>query len=159
MSPFFSSLLGTKLQMCKMGTFGSIVSRLLSIRTSPSLEMEARLTQHTPLSVWSSSKSILDKLVQVQHTEGPWLLIVHNCAKSHSVWKGRKDTYDKLFYIYYLPRDLIFCFFDFWCFNATFSNISAISWRPVLVVEEAGVPGETTELGQATGKLDHLRPN
>jgi len=32
--------------------------------------------------------------------------------------------------------------FDFWCFNATFSNISTISWRPVLVVEEAGVPGE-----------------
>ena len=30
----------------------------------------------------------------------------------------------------------------FWCFNATFSNISAISWRPVLVMEEAGVPGE-----------------
>jgi len=27
-------------------------------------------------------------------------------------------------------------------FNATFSNISAISWRPVVVVEEAGVPGE-----------------
>jgi hypothetical protein len=27
-------------------------------------------------------------------------------------------------------------------FNATFSNISAISWRPVLVVEEAGVTGE-----------------
>jgi len=26
--------------------------------------------------------------------------------------------------------------------NATFSNISAILWRPVLVVEEAGVPGE-----------------
>jgi hypothetical protein len=31
---------------------------------------------------------------------------------------------------------------DFWCFNATFNNISATSWRPVLVVEEAGVPGE-----------------
>ena len=27
-------------------------------------------------------------------------------------------------------------------FNATFSNISAISWRPVSVVEEGGVPGE-----------------
>jgi hypothetical protein len=27
-------------------------------------------------------------------------------------------------------------------FNATFSNISALSWRPVLMVEEAGVPGE-----------------
>ena len=34
--------------------------------------------------------------------------------------------------------------FDVWClvFNATFSNISSISWRPALVVEEAGVPGE-----------------
>jgi hypothetical protein len=30
----------------------------------------------------------------------------------------------------------------FWCLTATFSNISAISWRPVLVVEEAGVHGE-----------------
>jgi hypothetical protein len=26
--------------------------------------------------------------------------------------------------------------------NASFSNISAISWRPVLVMEEAGVSGE-----------------
>jgi hypothetical protein len=33
-------------------------------------------------------------------------------------------------------------FFDFWYFKATFNNISAISWQPVLVVEEAGVPGE-----------------
>jgi hypothetical protein len=39
-------------------------------------------------------------------------------------------------------------------FNATFSNISAISWRPVLVVEEAG---EITDHGQATGKLYHLQ--
>ena len=37
-----------------------------------------------------------------------------------------------------LEIDLI----NFWCFNATFSNISAVSWRPVLVVEEAGIPGE-----------------
>ena len=28
-------------------------------------------------------------------------------------------------------------------FNATFKNISAISWRSVLLVEETGVPGET----------------
>jgi len=28
-------------------------------------------------------------------------------------------------------------------FNATFSNISVISWRPVLVEEEAGVPVES----------------
>jgi len=31
---------------------------------------------------------------------------------------------------------------DFIVFNATFSNISAISWRPLLVVEKAGVLGE-----------------
>ena len=30
----------------------------------------------------------------------------------------------------------------FWCFNANFNNISAISWRPVLVVEEAAVRGK-----------------
>ena len=30
----------------------------------------------------------------------------------------------------------------FLVFNATFSSISAISWRPVLEVEEAVVPGE-----------------
>jgi hypothetical protein len=34
---------------------------------------------------------------------------------------------------------LIDCFI---VFNATFSNISTISWQSVLVVEEAGVPGE-----------------
>ena len=43
-----------------------------------------------------------------------------------------------------------------WCFSAIFSNISAISWRPALVVEEAGVPGEN-DPEQATGKLYHLR--
>jgi hypothetical protein len=31
---------------------------------------------------------------------------------------------------------------DFLVFNATLSNISAISWRPALVVEEAGVSRE-----------------
>ena len=33
-------------------------------------------------------------------------------------------------------------FLFLWCLNATLSNISAILWRPVLVVEEAGVRGE-----------------
>ena len=49
-------------------------------------------------------------------------------------------------------RDLVF--------NSTFSNISATSWRPVLVVEEAGIPGENHRPchdGQATGKLCQLR--
>ena len=44
-------------------------------------------------------------------------------------------------------------------FNATFSNIAAVSWRPVLVVEEAGIPGENHRPwhGQAIGKFYHLR--
>jgi hypothetical protein len=37
--------------------------------------------------------------------------------------------------------------FDFWRFKATFSNISAIPWRPVVVVEEAGVPGKNHKFG------------
>jgi hypothetical protein len=59
------------------------------------------------------------------------------------------------FRIYYFITD--FDFILFLVFNATFSNISAISWRPVLVVEEAGVPERTTDPGHATGKLYHLR--
>ena len=42
-------------------------------------------------------------------------------------------------------------------FNATFSNISVISWRSVLLVEETGVSGEkTTDLSQVTDKLYHI---
>ena len=42
-------------------------------------------------------------------------------------------------------------------FSATFSNISAISWRPVLVVTEAEYAERTTDHGQGTGKLYHLQ--
>jgi hypothetical protein len=41
--------------------------------------------------------------------------------------------------------------------NATFSNISVISWGPVFVVEEDEYSERTTDYGQATGKLYHLR--
>ena len=44
----------------------------------------------------------------------------------------------KVIYLFFIWFDLIW----FIVFNATFSNISAISWRPVLVVEEARVHGE-----------------
>ena len=39
-------------------------------------------------------------------------------------------------------------------FNATFNNISVISWRSVLLVEETGVNGEN--LLQVTAKLYHI---
>ena len=35
-------------------------------------------------------------------------------------------------------------------FNATFNNISVISWRSVLLVEE------TTDMSQVSGKLYHI---
>ena len=38
-------------------------------------------------------------------------------------------------------------------FNATFNNISVISWRSVLLVEETGV---YTDLSQVTDKLYHI---
>ena len=37
-------------------------------------------------------------------------------------------------------------------FNDTFNNISVISWRSVLLVEETRVPKKTTELSPDTGK-------
>jgi hypothetical protein len=41
-------------------------------------------------------------------------------------------------------------------FNATFNNVSVISWWSVLFVEETGVPEKTTDLPQATDKLYHI---
>ena len=41
-------------------------------------------------------------------------------------------------------------------FNATFNNISVISWLSVLLVEEIGVHEKITDLAQVTGKLDQI---
>jgi len=40
--------------------------------------------------------------------------------------------------------------------NATFNNISVISWRSVLLVEETRVPRENHDLSKVTDKLDHI---
>ena len=41
-------------------------------------------------------------------------------------------------------------------FNATFNNISAISWWSVLLMEESGVSGENHRPAQVTDKLYHI---
>jgi hypothetical protein len=40
-------------------------------------------------------------------------------------------------------------------FNATFNNISDISWRSVLLVEETGVPGENRPVASHRETLSH----
>ena len=92
--------------------------------------------------VWSAMFSILFPLFNIlERTE----FSTHTIAYifKNALWNRQ------LFF----NRDLIW----FLVLNTTFSNISAISWRPVIVREEAGVPGENHDHGQATGKLDHLR--
>ena len=40
-------------------------------------------------------------------------------------------------------------------FNTAFNNILVISWRSVLLVEEAMYPQKITDLSQVTDKLTH----
>ena len=40
--------------------------------------------------------------------------------------------------------------------NTTFNNISVMSFRSVLLVEETGVPREANDLQQVTDKLYHI---
>ena len=49
-------------------------------------------------------------------------------------------------------------------FDATFNNISVISWQSVLLVEKKEYPEKTTDLSKVTNKPDkweicHLNPN
>jgi hypothetical protein len=44
----------------------------------------------------------------------------------------------------------------FMVLNSTFNNISVVSLRSVLLVEETGEPGKTTDLSQVTDKLYHI---
>jgi len=44
----------------------------------------------------------------------------------------------------------------FMVFNATFNNITVISWRSVLLAEKTEYPEKTTDLPQVTDKLNHI---
>ena len=73
------------------------------------------------------SKEDPDKTIDCFHWVNLWCFLVH----------------------FYTHETLILEKIDwFLVFNANFNNISAISWRPGLVVEEAGVPGEQPTMGK-----------
>ncbi len=44
----------------------------------------------------------------------------------------------------------------FMVFNATFNNMSVISWRSDLLVEETEYSEKTTDMSQVTDKLVHI---
>ena len=82
-------------------------------------------------------------------------ILLHNIANQNCI------SYFEKYWWYILINYLIWWLIWFLVLNATFSNISAISWRPVLVVEEAGVPGENHRPWASNwfflNKLYHLR--
>jgi hypothetical protein len=57
---------------------------------------------------------------------------------------------------YYVIRNLYTCNVRVMVFNATFNNISVISWLSVLLVAETRVPGKKHQPSQVTEKLYHI---
>jgi hypothetical protein len=64
-----------------------------------------------------------------------WLLITSTVLWRFFIYKTRSRKYSLAWFRFLVP-------------NATFSNISAISWQPVLVVEKDGVPEEPPTMGK-----------
>jgi len=69
-----------------------------------------------------------------------WPLVYSNSNAVEILWEIKQ--------FFFVFNDLMFVFLM--VFNATFNNISVISWRSVLLVEE------TTNLSQVTDKLYHI---
>jgi hypothetical protein len=85
------------------------------------------------------SEQIKYPTIYLPPQEKVWKLDAKSCIVSIS-W--RCFLFPKSPWFYHLDLLKHWLLDWFLVFNAAFSNISAISWWPVLVVEEAGVPGE-----------------
>ena len=55
-----------------------------------------------------------------------------------------------------MSRSIVLIFFYLWCFNATFNNISAISWRPVCMSDEYASDNVNRNAFKFCGKLIHF---
>jgi hypothetical protein len=75
-----------------------------------------------------------------------YLLCIFKNIQPQSSLQSHKTVVDEniLFSHYIILSKVNYCWFM--VFNATFNNISVISWRSVLLVKESGVPGETHDL-------------
>jgi hypothetical protein len=73
-------------------------------------------------------KTSIERLLS-EHGNDSFQITIHcsTCIRFHGFTLQHFSVWIFIFF---------FLYFDFLCFNATFNNISAISWRPVLVVEE-----------------------
>ena len=56
--------------------------------------------------------------------------------------RGKWDNQDSDFWLALEKYVIVYGYVRVMVFNATSNNISAISWRSVLLVDETGVPGE-----------------
>ena len=89
-----------------------------------------------------------------------WAHLSFKIAVSLIQWRKGKTFLSHKTHIFFLSKVLfirccsfhkeipLLCRVRVMVFNATFNNISAILWRSVLLVEEAGVPGENYRHGQ-----------
>ena len=88
------------------------------------------------------------------------------CNDSHLGWKVTRQKLKSIFRIISakilkviwktMLSDNIWKIGWFMVLNATFNNISVISWQTVLLVEEPAYPGKTTDLPQVTDKLIYI---
>ena len=133
------------------------------IFTLSAIMMVAPVFDHITLSSWLCNFKICHLII-----------FIHNCL----CFKSNRNIFPHIFhwfiyifkvrkcswYLFYPLEDFriiivrrILCWFVWLGFNATFNNISVISRRPVLLVEEAGVSERTTDLWQVTDKPYHVR--
>jgi hypothetical protein len=89
------------------------------------------------------------------------MIVDLKCDKKKTNILVRKEVSYFLYFGFYSCVEV--CYYILhcgWCgfmvFNATFNNISVISWRSVLLVEKSEYQKNTTELPQVTDKLDHI---
>ena len=109
---------------------------------------------HIPIVEWFEAQRILgvDKVVTYPYRRNTNAL--KDIKYYESVW------FLDIINGFYLPEVGEYClacwFVCLVVFHTTFNNISVISWRSVLFVEESGGPRKTTDLFQVTDKLYHI---